>query len=171
MTLWPNSKPLPRVVHLRRQSRHLPTSKPKTADPTAAVGRRKSTRLSIKSTKNSSDPTSHPVPQKLPIKNTLHNDHPPTGRSPKDISQALKNPSLTDDKLIVICAEETPSDAKASPARDPDNRGTQPPPAQETATSPSALFPTKDQLTLEGQTPRPPNAPSQYPPPYYGESC
>ena len=98
-------------------------------------------------------PTLPAAPPKLPIKNTLHNDHPPAGRSPKDVSQALKNPSLTDDQLVDICAEETPSDTNASPVRDPDNHGTQPPPTQETATSPSTILPTKDPPTPEGRTP------------------
>ena len=144
MTLSPNSKPFPCVACIRLHSHHLPTRKIIPTDRTAAVGRRKSTRLSIKSTKNSSDLFSHPAPPKPLVKNTLQNDHPPSGYPSKEISPALSNPSLNDDQMIDILVEEKPLGAKASTAQELDNRGTQPPPAQENATYTSTLPPTKD---------------------------
>ena len=70
MMLPLNSKPLRRVAQLRRQSRHLPTSKTKPAYLTDAVERRKSSHLSLKSTKNLSDAPNHPHPSKISVKNS-----------------------------------------------------------------------------------------------------
>ena len=149
MTLPSNLKLLPHVSKLRRQSRHLPSRKPKPADPPDAVGRRKSARLSLKLTKILPDTLNYPQYSKPSETKTLHDDHPPPGHSPKDISQALKNPSLTNNQLIDICFEEIPSDPTSPPARSHDNHGSHSPLSQEHPSSPSTPLPIIELRTTE----------------------
>ena len=68
--LPPNFNPLHHVAQLRRQLRHLPTRKPNLTDLTAAIGRRKSARLSIKTTKNNPTLSATQIHQKSSQKNT-----------------------------------------------------------------------------------------------------
>ena len=110
-----NPKPLPCVAHLRRQSHKVLTNKTKTADLNGALGRSKYAHLFLKTSRNISNALSHTYPTK-PSDKKHHNDAPTAVRYQKDISCALKNPTLSDEDLIEMCSNESELDRQTHPA-------------------------------------------------------
>ena len=126
VTLPLKSKPLQHIAHIRCQLRKLPTKKPKTFGLTDALGRRKSSRHSLKINKTISNTSSHTYLTAQSNIKKHHNDLPHVGLYPKYITRALNNPNVSDGKLIQICSNESSSYRQAYLARYPSKPGSHP---------------------------------------------
>ena len=85
-------------------SHDIPSRKAKLANSINGLGHRKYARLSQKLTKTLLAAPDQPTPCH---KNDNNNGCLLTGRSPKDIFLAIKDPSLSDESLTNICSKKT----------------------------------------------------------------